>query len=89
MARHPLIVRLGIMTVALFGVLFTWNEFLVALYVIDLRVYQTIRWVRRRWLRSGRSTGTSPPVGIVTLVPILDLLAAALHRARPRRRSRE
>lgn len=67
------IVRPGIMTAALFGALFTWNEFLVALYVIDSRVYQTISLGAATLVSAQRPIdwNIAAAVGIVTLVPIL------------------
>lgn len=67
------IVRPGIMTAALFGALFTWNEFLVALYVIDSRVYQTISLGAATLVSAQRPIdwNIAAAVGIVTLIPIL------------------
>ena len=36
------IMRPGLVTAALFAAIFIWNEFLVALYVIDSRAFQTV-----------------------------------------------
>ena len=86
-------VRPGLVTASLFGAIFIWNEFLVALYVIDSREFpdhrarrchagQRATADRLEHRRSrGRGDGRSDP----------DLLAlrAALYRAWTDRRSRK
>jgi multiple sugar transport system permease protein len=67
------IVRPGMVTAALFGALFTWNEFLVALYVIDSRQFQTISLGAATLVSAQRPIdwNIAAAVGIVTVVPIL------------------
>lgn len=67
------IVRPGIFTAALFGALFTWNEFLVALYVIDSRTLQTISLGAATLVSAQRPIdwNIAATVGVVTVVPIL------------------
>jgi multiple sugar transport system permease protein len=67
------IVRPGMVTAALFGALFTWNEFLVALYVIDSRQFQTISLGAATLVSAQRPIdwNIAATVGIVTVVPIL------------------
>lgn len=67
------IVRPGLVTAALFGAIFTWNEFLVALYVIDSRDFQTIS-LGAATLVSARQPidwNIAATVGVVTVIPIL------------------
>ena len=67
------IVRPGMVTAALFGALFIWNEFLVALYVIDSRHFQTISLGAATLVSAQRPIdwNIAAAVGIVTVVPIL------------------
>ena len=67
------IVRPGMVTAALFGALFIWNEFLVALYVIDSRQFQTISLGAATLVSAQRPIdwNIAAAVGIVTVVPIL------------------
>jgi ABC-type glycerol-3-phosphate transport system permease component len=67
------IVRPGILTAALFGALFIWNEFLVALYVIDSRSLQTISLGAATLVSAQRPIdwNIAAAVGVVTVVPIL------------------
>jgi multiple sugar transport system permease protein len=67
------IVRPGVMTAALFGALFTWNEFLVALYVIDSREFQTISLGAATLVSAQRPIdwNIAAAVGVVTVIPIL------------------
>ena len=87
------LVRPGIVTSALFGAIFIWNEFLVALYVIDSRQFQTISLGAATLVSAQRPIdwNIAAAVGVVTVIPILDLFAAGatLHRTRSDRRSRK
>ena len=67
------LVRPGMVTAALFGAIFIWNEFLVALYVIDSRDYQTISLGAPTLVSAQRPIdwNIAAAVGIVTVVPIL------------------
>lgn len=67
------IVRPGILTAALFGALFIWNEFLVALYVIDSRSLQTISLGAATLVSAQRPIdwNIAAAVGVVTVIPIL------------------
>jgi multiple sugar transport system permease protein len=67
----PLIVP-GMVTAALFGAIFIWNEFLVALYVIDSRGYQTISLGAATLVSAQRPIdwNIAAAVGVVTVVPI-------------------
>ena len=67
------IVRPGMMTAALFGALFIWNEFLVALYVIDSREFQTISLGAATLVSAQRPIdwNIAATVGVVTVIPIL------------------
>ncbi|MFI0842842.1 carbohydrate ABC transporter permease [Mesorhizobium sp. IMUNJ 23232] len=67
------IVRPGMVTAALFGALFTWNEFLVALYIIDSRALQTISLGAATLVSAQRPIdwNIAATVGVVTVVPIL------------------
>ena len=87
------IVRPGMVTAALFGALFTWNEFLVALYVIDSAPVpddlarrrdagQRAAADRLEHRRRGRHRHRRAH-------PDLLAFRAALHRARPDRWSRQ
>jgi multiple sugar transport system permease protein len=67
----PLIVP-GMVTAALFGAIFIWNEFLVALYVIDSRGYQTISLGAATLVSAQRPIdwNIAAAVGVVTVVAI-------------------
>ena len=67
------IVRPGMVTAALFGAIFIWNEFLVALYVINSRQFQTISLGAATLVSAQRPIdwNIAAAVGIVTVVPIL------------------
>ncbi|CAN5258524.1 carbohydrate ABC transporter permease [soil metagenome] len=67
----PLIVP-GLVTAALFGAIFIWNEFLVALYVIDSRDYQTISLGAATLVSAQRPIdwNIAAAVGVVTVIPI-------------------
>ena len=67
------IVRPGIVTAALFSAIFIWNEFLVALYVIDSRDYQTISLGAATLVSAQRPIdwNIAAAVGVVTVIPIL------------------
>ncbi|MEP7240222.1 MAG: carbohydrate ABC transporter permease [Devosia sp.] len=67
------IVRPGMLTAALFGALFIWNEFLVALYVVDSRSVQTISLGAATLVSAQRPIdyNIASAVGIVTVIPIL------------------
>jgi multiple sugar transport system permease protein len=67
------IVRPGLLTSALFGALFIWNEFLVALYVIDSRALQTISLGAATLVSAQRPIdwNIAAAVGVVTVIPIL------------------
>jgi multiple sugar transport system permease protein len=67
------IVRPGMVTAALFGSIFIWNEFLVALYVIDSRDLQTISLGAATLISAQRPIdwNVAAAVGVVTVVPIL------------------
>ena len=67
------IVRPGLVTAALFGALFIWNEFLVALYVIDSRGFQTISLGAATLVSAQRPIdwNIAAAVGVVTVIPIL------------------
>jgi multiple sugar transport system permease protein len=68
----PLVVP-GLVTAALFGAIFIWNEFLVALYVIDSRDRQTIALGAATLVSAQRPIdwNIAAAVGVVTVVPIL------------------
>lgn len=67
------IIRPGLLTAALFGALFIWNEFLVALYVIDSRGLQTISLGAATLVSAQRPIdwNIAAAVGVVTVIPIL------------------
>ena len=67
------IVRPGLVTAALFGAIFTWNEFLVALYVIDSREFQTISLGAATLVSAQRPIdwNIAATVGVVTVIPIM------------------
>ena len=65
--------RPGMVVAAIFGVIFIWNEFLVALYVIDSRDYQTISLGAATLVSAQRPIdwNIAAAVGVVTVIPIL------------------
>ena len=67
------LVRPGLVTAALFGAIFIWNEFLVALYVIDSRDHQTISLGAATLISAERPIewNIAATVGVVTVIPIL------------------
>ena len=67
------LVRPGLVTAALFGAIFIWNEFLVALYVINSRDYQTISLGAATLVSAQRPIdwNIAAAVGVVTVIPIL------------------
>jgi multiple sugar transport system permease protein len=62
----------GLVTAALFGAIFIWNEFLVALYVIDSSSYQTISLGAATLVSAQRPIdwNIAAAVGVVTVIPI-------------------
>ena len=66
-------VRPGLVTASLFGAIFIWNEFLVALYVIDSRDFQTISLGAATLISAQRPIdwNMAAAVGVVTVVPML------------------
>jgi len=67
------IVRPGMVTSALFGAIFVWNEFLVALYVIDSGRMQTISLGAATLISAEHPIDwtISATVGVVTVIPML------------------
>jgi multiple sugar transport system permease protein len=67
------LVRPGLVTAALFSAIFIWNEFLVALYVIDSRGLQTISLGAATLVSAQRPIdwNIAAAVGVVTVVPML------------------
>ena len=67
------VIRPGMVTAALFAAIFIWNEFLVALYVIDSRAYQTISLGAATLVSAQRPIdwNIAAAVGVVTVIPIL------------------
>jgi multiple sugar transport system permease protein len=67
------LVRPGLVTAALFSAIFIWNEFLVALYVIDSRGLQTISLGAATLVSAQRPIdwNIAAAVGVVTVIPIL------------------
>lgn len=70
---HLPVVWPGIMTSALFGALFIWNEFLVALYTVNSRGQQTISLGAAMLVSAQRPIdwNIAAAVGVVTAIPIL------------------
>jgi multiple sugar transport system permease protein len=66
------LVRPGIIVAAIFGAIFVWNEFLVALYVINSRSLQTITLGAATLVSAQRPIdwNIAAAVGIVTVIPI-------------------
>lgn len=64
--------RPGIIVAAIFGAIFIWNEFLVALYVINSRGLQTVTLGAATLVSAQRPIdwNIAAAVGIVTVVPI-------------------
>jgi multiple sugar transport system permease protein len=75
------IVRPGLATAALFAAIFVWNEFLVALYVIDSRGHQTISLGAATLVSAEHPIdwNIAATVGVVTVIPML-LLALLVQR---------
>jgi multiple sugar transport system permease protein len=73
--RHVILplARPGIWTAALFGAIFIWNEFLVALFVINSRDLQTITLGAATLVSAQRPIdwNIAAAVGVVTVVPML------------------
>jgi multiple sugar transport system permease protein len=67
------LVRPGLVTAALFSAIFIWNEFLVALYVIDSRGLQTISLGAATLVSAQRPIdwNIAAAVGVVTVLPML------------------
>jgi multiple sugar transport system permease protein len=67
------LVRPGLVVAALFSAIFIWNEFLVALYVIDSRSLQTISLGAATLVSAQRPIdwNIAAAVGVVTVIPIL------------------
>lgn len=67
------VMRPGLVTAALFGAIFIWNEFLVALYVIDSRAFETISLGAATLVSAQRPIdwNIAAAVGVVTVIPIL------------------
>jgi len=67
------IVRPGMVTSALFGAIFVWSEFLVALYVIDSGGLQTISLGAATLISAEHPIDwtISATVGVVTVIPML------------------
>ena len=65
------LVRPGIVTSALFGAIFIWNEFLVALCVINSRQFQTISLGAATLVSAQRPIdwNIAAAVGVVTVIP--------------------
>jgi multiple sugar transport system permease protein len=69
------VVRPGLVVAALFSAIFIWNEFLVALYVIDSRTLETISLGAATQVSAQRPIdwNVAAAVGVVTVIPILIL----------------
>lgn len=67
------LVRPGLLTAGLFGAIFVWNEFLLALYVVDSREHQTISLAAATLVSAQRPIdwNIAATVGVVTVVPVL------------------
>ena len=65
-------VRVGLIVAAIFGAIFVWNEFLVALFVINSRGLQTITLGAATLVSADRPIdwNVAAAVGIVTVIPI-------------------
>jgi len=66
------LVRPGMIVAAIFGAIFIWNEFLVALYVVNSRDLQTVTLGAATLVSAQRPIdwNIAATVGIVTVVPI-------------------
>ncbi|MBF6606060.1 MAG: carbohydrate ABC transporter permease [Chloroflexi bacterium] len=66
------IVRPGLIVAAIFGAIFVWNEFLVALFVINSRDLQTVTLGAATLVSADRPIdwNIAAAVGIVTIIPI-------------------
>jgi len=66
------LVRPGVIVAAIFGAIFIWNEFLVALYVINSRSLQTITLGAATLVSADRPIdwNIAAAVGVVTVIPI-------------------
>ncbi len=66
------IVRGGLVVAAIFGALFVWNEFLVALFVINSRGLETVTLGAATLVSADRPIdwNIAACVGIFTIVPI-------------------
>lgn len=67
------LVRSGLIVAAIFGAIFIWNEFLVALYVINSPSLQTITLGAATLVSAHRPIdwNIAAAVGVVTVIPIL------------------
>ena len=67
------IVRVGLIVAAIFGAIFVWNEYLVALFVINSRDLQTITLGAATLISANRPIdwNIAAAVGIVTIIPIV------------------
>ena len=65
-------VRSGLIVAAIFGAIFVWNEFLVALFIINSRGLQTITLGAATLVSADRPIdwNVAAAVGIVTVIPI-------------------
>jgi multiple sugar transport system permease protein len=65
-------VRPGLMVAAIFSAIFLWNEFLVALYVINSRSLQTVTLGAATLVSAQRPIdwNIASAVGVVTIIPI-------------------
>jgi multiple sugar transport system permease protein len=75
------IIRPGLVTAALFGAIFIWNEFLVALYIVDSREHQTISLGAATLVSAQRPIdwNIAAAVGVVAVIPIL-LMSLIIQR---------
>ena len=66
------LVRTGLIVAAIFGAIFVWNEFLVALFVINSRSLNTITLGAATLVSADRPIdwNIAAAVGIVTIIPI-------------------
>ncbi len=75
------LIRPGMVTAGLFSAIFVWNEFLVALYVIDSHGYQTISLGAATLISAQRPIdwNIAAGVGVVTVIPILVFSVFVQH----------